>query len=266
MITLAEFAAAAAELALNITCYKLGKSGQYGQSDCIGLVMGAMAQLGKSGYPLHSTNYFARYEMDVLEQLDRFSERLQPGLLVYKARSDQGQLDERYCAGGTHHAGDALDYYHVGVITCADPIEITHCTSVAGGIKRDTSFSGWTHIGCLKGVDNAAAMVPASDDSFAAVVTAATGKTVRLRKTPDDNGTVLDKLPIGSAVTVLADAQGWAKIRTSAGQIGYMMSEFLHASLPQEAPAAEWLTLQVDRSVAEALLCALQEALGGDDA
>lgn len=40
-----------------------------------------------------------------------------------------------------------MDYYHVGVVTRLSPFEITHCTSVDGGIKRDTKLGKWGYAG-----------------------------------------------------------------------------------------------------------------------
>lgn len=263
MILSRDLAKAVEGLALTITGYKIGKRGQSGLCDCIGLIMGAMMQLGHKAYPLHSTNYFARKEMDTLEELDSFSGSLQPGMLLYKAYEDSSDLNERYRSGGRYFTGDLLDYYHVGVVTAVEPLEITHCTSVAGGIKRDASLAGWTHAGRLTGVTYSGdSTEPAG---ISAVVAAANGKPVRMRAAPDDDGETLLKLPVGEAVTVLADAQGWSKIRTAAGKIGYMMSEFLTSG--QHVPTGSMVNIRLERDVAEAALAALETALkGGGDA
>ncbi|MBO7276149.1 MAG: hypothetical protein J6V15_07250, partial [Clostridia bacterium] len=67
MIFAKDLAKAVEGLALTITGYKTGKIGQSGMCDCIGLIIGAMMQLGHGSYPMKSTNYFARKEMDSLE-------------------------------------------------------------------------------------------------------------------------------------------------------------------------------------------------------
>lgn len=262
MILSSDLAKAVEGLALTITGYKIGKRGQSGLCDCIGLIMGAMMQLGHKAYPMHSTNYFARKEMDSLEAIgDVMPEQ---GLLVYKALEDSGELHARYSdPNERYYTGDLLDYYHVGVVTAVDPLEITHCTSVAGGIKRDASLAGWTHAGRLTGVTYSGdSTEPAG---ISAVVAAANGKPVRMRAAPDDDGETLLKLPVGEAVTVLADAQGWSKIRTAAGKIGYMMSEFLTSGQP--APTGSMVTIRLERDAAEAAMAALEQALkGGGDA
>ena len=155
MPTAKEFASEVDELALTITGYQNGKSGQNGLCDCIGLVMGAMTRLGRGSYPMHSTNYFARYQMDSLRILSP-AEKLAIGQLVYKADDNQSDLNDRYKAGGRYYtAGNMLNYYHVGVVTGTTPLEITHCTSSGNisGTKRDSSTKGWTHVGEMRGVD-----------------------------------------------------------------------------------------------------------------
>ena len=97
MPTSKEFAREVEALALTVTGYQTGKSGQNGLCDCVGLIMGAMTTLGRGSYPMHSTNYFARYQMDSLRVLSG-AELLSVGQLVYKANNDQNDLNDRYKA------------------------------------------------------------------------------------------------------------------------------------------------------------------------
>lgn len=226
MTTSTDFAHDVDELAQTITGYKNGKSGQAGQCDCIGLVMGA---LGKS-FPMHSTNYFARKEMASLAPIGE----LTTGMLVYKARD--GDINERYQLGGRYYTGDLLDYYHVGVVTSADPLEITHCTDVAGGIKRDTSTRGWTHAGWLKGITHGeqSEVIPMKT----AYVKSTNGLPVRLRKKPDKGAETLAKVNVGTVVDVLEQAEEWATVALPDGKRGYMMSEFLNVLEYAQEPLA----------------------------
>lgn len=147
------------------------------------------------------------------------------GEIVYKAK-EQGEegyeLPDRYKVAG----GDLRDYYHVGVVTGIDPLEITHCTSVAGGIKRDTSLGKWRWGGMLKYVDYEDGEGMMEDALYTAMVTAPTGSTVRMRSKPSDNSTVIENIPIGELVDVLDIMDGWSSIRHK-GVAGYMMSKFL---------------------------------------
>lgn len=239
MLTAKAFAAEVAELAGTIIGYEEGKSGQNGRCDCIGLIMGAMRSLARKSYPLHSTNYFARFEMTALNALDN-ENQLSPGMLVYKAREDSGQLNDRYKQGGRYYVpGDLKDYYHVGVVTSVSPLEITHCTQTEAvdGIAYDQSARGWTLYGWLEGVaanGREETMTMAKN----ATVTAANGKPVNLRKGPGTNYTYIAKVPVGTVVTVNEQAQGWAQV-TTGGKTGYMMTDFLAFDEPEPADSAE---------------------------
>lgn len=213
------------ELSTTIVSYENGKSGQNGRCDCIGLIMGAMARLARANYPMHSTNYFARYEMQYLKEMD--ASALELGMLVYKARTDTSQLNDRYQQGGRYYTGDMLDYYHVGVVTDTNPLEITHCTESGNvsGIVRDTQTKGWTHYGALLKVDYNSK--EAKQMLYEAKVTAAQGSTVNLRKRPDSAAAVIDRVKLGAIVQVNEEAEGWAQVVTPSGDIGYMMTKFL---------------------------------------
>ena len=281
MPTAKEFAREVEALALTVTGYQNGKSGQNGLCDCIGLIMGAMARLGRSAYPMHSTNYFARYQMNNLQPLQN-SQELQEGHLVYKARSDTRDLNERYQPGGRYYReGDLLDYYHVGVVTDAGVFEITHCTQDGSisGIKRDTSTKGWTHFGELMEVDyvsdkNAGNIKEETMSKTAYVSVPAGTSTANLRTRPDKSAPLIKRVSGGTVVDVLEQADGWAKIEAPDGNTGYMMLDFLKffqyadgevPDIPedaqQEATAAEnEVVLALPRSAAEALYNAFMKA------
>ena len=224
-MTAEKFLANVQEIVASNPRYKTGGSGKNGVCDCIGLVIGAMG----SKPPLHSTNYYARYQMASLEPVG--SVDLSPGFLVYKVRADTGQLNARYKPGGTHHAGNALDWYHVGVVTSVDPLVITHCTSGGGvdGITHDYSLSGWQYVGRLKGIeyDTEKDEKPMGK----ATIYAGNGKPVRLRKDPSTDNPYLEKVAVGTAVNVLEtaiadDGREWSKIDV-AGRVRYIMTEYL---------------------------------------
>lgn len=220
-----ELAQAVYELATTIVSYETGKSGQNGRCDCVGLIMGAMNTLERVNYPIHSSNYFARLQMQYMREMDKSA--LEEGMLVYKARKDKGELNDRYKEGGRYYTGDLLDYYHVGAVTGVDPLEITHCTSSAtvNGIVRDKSTKGWTHYGAMLKVDYNSK--EEKQMLYEAKVTAAQGSTVNLRKRPDSTAAVIDRVKLGAVVQVNEEAEGWAQVVTPNGDIGYMMTKFL---------------------------------------
>lgn len=275
MPTSKQFAREVEALALTITGYQNGKSGQSGLCDCIGLIIGAMSRLGHGSYPMHSTNYFARYEMDELRVL-KSGESLKAGQLLYKANDDQSDLNERYKPGGRYYReNDLLNYYHVGVITSLNPLEITHCTQSGSisGIKRDGSIKGWTHIGELSGVDHGyASTVSQKEETMkTAYVSVPKGtSTVNLRKRPDLGAPLIKRLNNGSALDVLDRADGWVKVVDPTGEVGYVMEQFLkfmEYDNEDEKDASEMAFEQdvinrLDRQ--EAILNAILGAVGGD--
>ena len=245
--------------------YRTGGTGKDGTCDCVGAIMGALG--GK--FALHSSNYFARYQMRSLDSLNDESQ-LHPGSVVYKSRRDTSQLNERYLPGGTHHANTSLDYYHVGVVTSINPLIITHCTSSGGvnGFTTDNSISAWSWFGDLLQVEYGADEPEEQDPTDletaeTAVVYSADGNPVRLRSRPDAGGeyNTIAKVASGESVTVLEQAGEWATVRYN-GQRGYMMAQFLRRmdAEPQE-PKSETVTITIDKDAAKALYEALESVL-----
>lgn len=140
------FVAAVLRNAQRVNRYKLGGDGSDGTCDCIGLVIGAVRMLGLSWTGTHGSNYAARYKTYNLRPIN-CADELAPGQLVYKARDPQH--DKYNLPAGYDGHPDQRDYYHVGVVTCVAPIEITHCTTVTGGIKSDDKLGAWAYCGEL---------------------------------------------------------------------------------------------------------------------
>lgn len=251
-MTNAEFVANVKRIADSMPSYRTGGDGSDGTCDCIGLVMGAV----QKEYPMHSTNYFARFEVDEMVKVEDAAELL-AGDLVFKTRSQSNpryDLHERYREGGRYYkTGDLLDYYHVGAITSVHPLEITHCTQSnnVDGIAYDTTLDGWTHVAKWTGE---------TEDETNAVQTvmrvyAENQKPVRMRKRPDTSAETIIEVPVGELVQVLEEAAGWAKIRYI-NDSGYMMREFLK---PAENNQNK-VTIVLDAEIAAALAAALAAA------
>ncbi len=224
MITNTELLEQALAIESGQPVYRTGGTGSDGTCDCIGVVMGAMYRLGRADYPLHSSNYFARYQTEELCEIDDPS-ALMPGQVVYKVREDPSGLHERYLPGGTHCTGDTRDYYHAGMVVSASPLIIIHCTSSGSvnGFTRDERIGQWRFAGRVKGVS----YEEMPQETETAVVTVASGTTANLRIRPDMQSRRVAKVPAGTTVTVLEQADGWAKIITPEGEKGYMMTRFL---------------------------------------
>ena len=156
MVPLDKFLACVQENAARVREYAHGGDGSNGKCDCIGLIIGALKLAGFTWPGTHGSNWAARNAMATPPGLcpispDRGGVFL--GEIVYKVRM---QGEEKYDLPDHYNgSGDLLDYYHVGVVTGVDPLEITHCTSVAGGIKRDNTLGQWRYGGKLKYVDYA---------------------------------------------------------------------------------------------------------------
>ena len=130
--------------------YVSGGDGTGGECDCIGLIIGAIRLMGGSWTGTHGSNYAARYEMSSFGTIPSAS-ALRYGDIVYKhyTPGDSGySLPSSY----DDHA-DQNDYFHVGVVIQANPLQIVHCTTVEGGIKYDTSLGAWSHYGRLKKIE-----------------------------------------------------------------------------------------------------------------
>ena len=237
--------------------YRPGGDGSDGTCDCIGLVIGAIRRAGGSWTGTHGSNYAARYEMRELLPVTDAGE-LCLGDVVYKARTP-GQagyaLPERYKKNP-----DQRDYYHVGVVTAVEPLEITHCTGP--GIVRDAKLGRWTYRGRLEKVDYDGAEVVENMVQTATVV-ADSGDDVKMRSTPSKTDGLYYKVPVGATVQVASVDGKWAKVRYQ-DRTGYMMVEYLEMDV-QEPPTSgsssgstggELITVQ------RAALQAVYEALG----
>ena len=237
--------------------YRLGGDGSDGTCDCIGLVIGAIRRAGGSWTGTHGSNYAARYEMRELLPVTDAGE-LCLGDVVYKARTP-GQagydLPERYGADP-----DNRDYYHIGVVTAVEPLEITHCTGP--GIVRDTKLGKWTYRGRLEKVDYDGTEGMDTMVQTATVV-ADSGDDVKMRSTPSKTDGLYYKVPVGATVQVASVDGEWAKVRYQ-DRTGYMMVEYLEMDV-QESPTSgsssgstggELITIQ------RAALQAVYDALG----
>ena len=257
-ITRERFLEKVEEIAAASPAYRLGGDGSDGSCDCIGLVIGAIRRAGGSWTGVHGSNYAARYEMrELLPVVDAGEMCL--GDVVYKARMP-GQagyaLPERYLSDP-----DMRDYYHVGVVTAVEPLEITHCTGP--GIVRDARLGKWTYRGRLEQVDDDGAEV-VENMAQTAKVTATSGSTVKMRSKPSTSDGLYWEVPVGAVVQVAEVSGGWAKVRYG-DRTGYMMAEFLDmggqemteaGGIAEAAPGGELITVQ------RAALQAVYEALG----
>lgn len=149
----------------------------------------------------------------------------------------------RQSSGKMQHTGVAL-----GDGTCV------HARGTAYGVVRQNmSEHAWTHWAApaweMEGEDMSLDVI------YEAKVTASKGKTVNMRKEP--GGSIIEQVPIGTVVDVLAEAgAGWAKIVYDM-QTGYMQTSFLKKKDAEN----ESVNVNMDRGTALALYNALAEVL-----
>lgn len=240
MIGVNRFVQKVQEIAERRITYRTGGVGKDGTCDCIGLVMGAMYELGRKKYDMHSTNYFARYQ--TLELKKANEKELFVGQLLYRARTNQDRLNARYLPGGRYYTGDLLDYYHVGVVTKVKPLEIIECTEYGSvsGIVINTSFGNWHYGGKLRFVDydDMGGLYVPGKEVFevlyeARVITQEDPLTLRATA----GGRKVGEIPKGETVEVLAEGE-WALVRYGEKR-GYVSSKYLERIEETEPGYAE---------------------------
>lgn len=168
------------EIAAEEPSYKLGHDGSDGTCGCIGLIIGALNRCGIKWPGIHGNNWAARNAMAWLLPVADAGD-LSVGDIVYKAKrpGETGySLPDRYAADP-----DRSDYYHVGVVRSVSPLRIVHCTS-PGGVMTDTKLGKWAYRGGLSLIGEASDTGEVVTGMETATVTAESGSTVNLRKTP----------------------------------------------------------------------------------
>lgn len=248
-ITVTEFINQVKAIAAEGPKYRLGGYGRDGTCDCIGLTIGAIRRAGGAWPGTHGSNYAARNELVKLER--NSADNLFVGKQVLKAREkgdSRWKLPSRYWNGT-----DQRDYYHAGVITSVNPLEITHSTGTGlpSSIKRDTALGAWTFGGKLRRVEYDALEeqpgglvvgdgVPVSSGSggsvelpglpvTTAIIHTQNGGPLNIRAKPTKTCGLYWKLPCGTQVTVLetdTGSPGWWKVR-GGGITGYCWNTYL---------------------------------------
>ena len=207
--------------------------GSDGYCDCIGLVIGAVRRMGLKWTGIHGSNWAARKEFAKLEKINSVND-LEVGDVVLKACAEGTSgwnLPSRYRKGGKYYNGDTNDYYHAGVVTKINPLNITHMSSK---MTVDTKLGKWNYHGKLSLLVKAAGgivTIPAvSTDTPStgsqAVVVADSGGTVNMRRTPSLRGALIMRVPLGATVEIVAPGEEWASIKYG-NKSGYMMAKFL---------------------------------------
>lgn len=190
----------------------------------IGLIIGAYRIAGLKWTGTHGSNYTARNMINDLTKLT--TSNLFLGEIVFKAKTpyESGYaLPDKYKSGT-----DLNDYYHVGIVTSTNPIQITHCTGVPGGIARDTKIGKWKYGGKLKGIDYDAECSASKDEEVVVIMQNATviGGDLNIRANKSTTSKRLGGIPNGSRVEVITNDGTWSAIDYK-GVGGFVLSKYL---------------------------------------
>lgn len=266
MISLNAFLTAIQSIVSERPTYRNGGSATDGTCDCIGLIIGAIRRAGGTWSGTHGSNYAARNMMQSYPPLE-------VGSIVYKAR---GPDDAGYSLPATYaNHPDRLDYYHVGVVTSVNPLNITHCTSWSGGsgIKVDTVIGKWGYGGRIKGVDYEWGDKPVDTspdgtiETEPLIVTVTGGGTARMRKKPDTDSIVFENIRDGTYVQGIGRGpDGWYQIKYN-GKTGWMMEQYLRvdgetAPTDSDPPADREDMILVPKAKIQEMADCLQEMQG----
>lgn len=224
--------------------YRQPGDGSDGTCDCIGLIIGAIRRMGLKWSGIHGSNFAARRQTVGLKAINTLNE-LSLGDVIYKAYgpgAPKYSLPSRYKPGGAYYNGDLRDYYHVGVITSLNPLQITHMTSptvIVQTIKSLSKLGNWNYYGKCKPVIEATGIsevpyVPEKADlpssGKEAIVKSENGAPVKMRKQPTQQCNEWVRIPVGTVVTLESPGETWAKISCGKRKNWYMMAKFLEVS------------------------------------
>lgn len=269
MISLAKFLNGCKRNASRIKGYKLRCNGSNGLSDCIGYPIGALALEGQKWNGTHGSNYAARYRTKNLHRVTN-ANQLKLGELVYKHNEPGTKAwEESFPKEKYRNHPDQNDYYHVGVVTSVNPLEISHCSG--GGMHYDKKLGSWDYAGNCSLVDygSAPSVDPIEDDIAKSAVTGPctayvdvpNDTTVNIRSSASTSSRVLTKANEGTKLDVLSVSGSWAKVNYSFDKVGtgYIMSKFISADNKVDVPNDTTVNVRAKASLSSNKLTTLPE-------
>ena len=269
MISLSKFLNGCKRNASRIKGYELRCNGSNGLSDCIGYVMGALALEGQKWNGTHGSNYAARYRTKNLHRVTN-ANQLKLGELVYKHNEPGTEAWRKSFPKETYKGHpDQNDYYHVGVVTSVNPLEISHCSG--GGMHYDKQLGYWDYAGNCSLVDygSAPSVKPIEDDAAKSAVTGPctayvdvpNDTTVNIRSSASISSRVLTKANEGTKLDVLSVSGSWAKVNYSFEKVGtgYIMRKFISADNKVDVPNDTTVNVRAKASLSSNKLTTLPE-------
>ncbi len=199
------------------------------------------------------------------------------GAFLYILKTD-GQEPAKYRSDGIGNAS------HIGIYTGRGQGAIN--SSSSRGCVCESTFGGksikggWNRIGLWKELSYGEAFdrmftgsiidssSPAVDrgeigGTYTATVYAQSGSTVNLRSSPDKNGDVITRVPVGATVDVHDDYsdETWSKV-SFGGRTGYMMSNFLIIGIVKPGDSGNGDLIMIDRAQLRNIYDKLGDLLG----
>lgn len=207
--------------------------------DCSGMFVKMYRDQGAKIY--HGSNTIFREYCSETGEIHSEKD-LQVGMAVFKCKpwtdADKGNRWYGTAPGNLSH---------IGFVTGVNPLEITHCTSPVA--KTDNKIGKWAYWGKLKDVDYRTdpgpspspdpGPSPEPEPSRIMYTYAENGKPINLRTKASTKAALVDKVPVGQAVTWLKeDGAGWAYVQWKKKK-GWMLECFLVEETPAPAPDPE---------------------------
>ena len=227
----------------------------YETMDCQKFVERCMADVGLK-MDLPGSNAWYR-KMDWVGTPEECKARfgcIPKGALLFILEAVSDSTPAKYREDGI---GDAT---HIGIKTGQGKGAI-HSSKSRGGVCesdfRDKTIpnGGWNRVGLYGKFDYAGLPEdwasgssdpdpePVKPEPTTATVTAATGKTVNIRKTKSTSGKLVERVPVGSVVTVLRTEGKWSRVAytdpSGAVWCGWMVSGFLRSEAEEGANPPE---------------------------
>lgn len=225
--------------------YTMGAA-EEGCVDCSGAFVYAYKKLGNISI-YHGSNWMARNEACQLLPITA----AQPGMLAFKAREETEKgyaLPDKYKDGT-----DTRDYYHVGLVS-RDGCRVLNAAGADYGFISSSlsTKNGWGFVSYAKNIDyggkeNETETQEEGNNMTQMMVTASSGSTVNRRVAPKAGAALLDRIKIGTVVTVVATDGTWSTVQYD-GTTGYMMSQYL-----QELDSTDSTTTDTDTTLTELL-------------
>ena len=117
--------------------------------DCSGAFVYAYRQFGERIY--HGSNRIARIYCREMKRVTA-STRLEPGMAIFKSRSDLSRMKGEYKPGDAYYDPNLTeDFYHIGLVVSVEPLQIINATPPK--VRIDDRLSRWQWAGYLKAVD-----------------------------------------------------------------------------------------------------------------